>query len=634
MSVGTTVARTDAVGKVKGTALFPSDVETENTLSAKVVFSNQPHARMVSMDTSRAMAVDGVVEIVTAADIPMNEYGLTMFDQPVLIGVDATGRSSVPSDVSRWEADHVAVIVAETDAAALAGARALDITWEALPLAADIRAADEGSVLIHPENGLETNTYYEYKIRKGDTTDGWELADVIVEGSYTLPHQEHAYLQPEAALAYIDDAGRVTVEIAGQWAHEDRAQITHALDIDDDDARVIYRAIGGAFGGREDMSLQIVLAAAALKLKARGIDRPIRTVWNREESMVGHHKRHRCEVTTRWGATSAGKIVVVEADASLDAGAYNYTSNKVLSNLHLSLTGPYDIPNVRIDSRAVYTTSVPGGAFRGFGGPQGSFVSETQMNKVAEALGMDPVAIRLANVLHDGDDYVTQRVMPEGVSIDTVIDECAEAAKWGEAIETPPQVAAIKTLGSYPDSTRTGRGMACALKNVGFSMGFPERCEATVTLSGDEDVDTAHIAHAGAEVGQGVHTVLLQMTAEAVGIPIEDVTGTFSDTATSGDSGSVSASRMTFMAGNSIQGAVEEAVKAWNEGDRPATPVTSATSLPRQMPSTPTPELGRRSSPLGTLPRSSMWPSTSRQDTSVSAPCGVPSMLDVPSIRG
>ena len=570
MTVGTTVVRRDASSKVMGTALYPGDVEAADALSAKVVFSNEPHARMLSMDTAAALEVEGVVEVVTAADIPMNEYGLTKFDQPVLIGVDATGRSAVPSDVSRWEADHIAVVIAETEAAALAGARELDITWEALALAPDIAAADKGEVLIHPENGLDTNTYYRYKIRRGDVAKGWALADVTVEGTYELPHQEHAYLQPEAAVSYIDDEGRVTVEIAGQWAHEDRSQIAHALDMPDEDVRVIYRAIGGAFGGREDMSLQIVMAAASLKLHKRGINRPIRSVWNREESVIGHHKRHRCEVTARWGATKEGRIVVVEADAALDAGAYNYTSNKVLSNLHLSLTGPYDIPNARIDTRAVYTTSVPGGAFRGFGGPQGSFVAEMQMSKVAEALGMDPVAIRLANVLHDGDDYITQRPMPVGVSIDTVIEQCADAARWGEPISDPPVVAAVKTLGSFPDSTRSGRGIACALKNVGFTMGFPERCEATVTLTGDEEVDAAHIAHAGAEVGQGSHTVFLQMTAEAVGIPLEKVTGTFSDTATSGDSGSVSASRMTFMAGNSIQGATEEAVKAWNEGDRPA----------------------------------------------------------------
>ena len=568
MSIGTTAIRLDASAKVDGTALYPGDLPVDNALAAKVVFTDRPHARLVSLDVAPALAIEGVVEIVTAADIPLNEYGLTMFDQPVLVG-HGTGKSNVPSDISRWEADQVAVVIAESDDAALAGARALAIVWEDLPISPDITAALSQEVLVHPENGRETNAYYHLKIRKGDMEAGWAAADVIVEGTYRVPHQEHAYLQPEAAVSYMED-DVVTVQVAGQWTHEDREQIAHALELPEDKVRVIYPAIGGAFGGREDMSLQIVLAAASLKLAGRGINRPVRCVWSREESIVGHHKRHRAEMTTKWGATRDGRIVAVEATAHLDAGAYNYTSNKVLANLHMSLTGPYNIPNATIDSYAVYTHSVPGGAFRGFGGPQGSFTSECQMNKMAEALDMDPIEIRRINLLHDGDDFITQTPMPAGVSIEQVIDALEEGSGWNRPWNTETSVESIKTLPAESAAIRRGRGMACALKNVGFTMGFPERCEATITLDGDDTVASAHLAHAGADVGQGAHTAFLQMAAEAVGIPLEDMTGTFSDTATSGDSGSASASRLTFMAGNSILGAVEEALKAWDEGDRPA----------------------------------------------------------------
>ena len=570
MTIGVTTKRPDGQAKVDGSALYPDDIDAPDALMAKVVFSDKPHARMRSMDTTRTLAVSGVVTVITAADIPMNEYGLTMFDQPVLVGVDGTGKSNVPSDVSRWEADQIAVVVAETSEAALAGSKALEVEWTDLPIAGDITTADAGDTLVHPENGRDTNSYFSLKIRRGDMDAAWQEADVVIEGSYLLPHQEHAYLQPEAAVAYIDDRDRVTVEIAGQWTHEDREQIAHALELDDEDVRVIYPAIGGAFGGREDMTLQIVMAAAARKVKGMGIDRPVRTVWNREESIVGHHKRHRAEVTTRWGATNEGRVVAVEAAAALDSGAYNYTTNKVLATLHFGLTGPYDIRNAHIDSRAVYTHSVPGGAFRGFGGPQGAFVAESQMNKLAEALAMDPVEVRRINLLHEGDDYITQRPLPRGVSIETVIDELVDASHWGEEQPAATTVAAIKSLGSPEASVRTGRGMACGLKNVGFTMGFPERCEATVTLFGDEEIESAHIAAAGADVGQGHHTVLRQMTAEAAGVSLEAVTGTFSDTATSGDSGSASASRLTLMSGNAILGATEEATKAWNDGDRPA----------------------------------------------------------------
>jgi len=571
MTVGASVVKEDAWAKVTGAARYPGDIPVADALEAKVVFSNQPHARMVSMDTDKALNTEGVVEVITAADIPMNEYGLTMFDQPVIIGVDGTGRSPVPSDVSRWEADAVAVVVAETAQAALVGAEALEITWEQLPLMPDIATADApGAALIHPENGEPTNSYYFYKIRKGDMDEGWRDADIVVEGTYTLPHQEHAYLQPEAGISYLDSEGRVTVEVGGQWTHEDQEQIAHALELPTEKVRVIYPPIGGAFGGREDMTLQIVLAAASLKLHARGIDRPLRCVWNREESIVGHHKRHRAQITTRWGATKDGKVVAVEADAVVDAGGYNYTTNKVMANLHLTLTGPYDVPNVHVDSRAVYTTSVPGGAFRGFGSPQAAFAAESQLTKIALALGMDPIEIRLKNVLRDGDDSVTQRPMPAGVSIAQVVEELERMSSWNDPKPITTTVAGIRTLGADTSAIRTGRGVACALKNVGFSMGFPERCEATVTIYGDDEIDAAHIAHAGADVGQGAHTAFLQMTAEAVGVDYDKVTGTFSDTATTGDSGSSSASRMTFMAGNSIQGATEEAMKAWINGDRPA----------------------------------------------------------------
>ncbi|MDH5420791.1 MAG: molybdopterin-dependent oxidoreductase, partial [Acidimicrobiia bacterium] len=202
--IGESIKRPDAEAKVTGAAIYPGDIRESEMLTAVVVFSDQPHARMTSMDTSRAAELDGVVTIVTAADVPLNEYGLTMFDQPVLVGVDGTGRSNVPSDISRWEADHIAVVVAETDAIARQAADLIDVQWQELPLAADVDTAlAPDAPLIHPENGKPTNAYYQYVFRKGDMEQGWAQAEVVVEGTYQLPHQEHAYLQPEAAVAYV-----------------------------------------------------------------------------------------------------------------------------------------------------------------------------------------------------------------------------------------------------------------------------------------------------------------------------------------------------------------------------------------------------------------------------------------------
>ena len=517
------------------------------------------------MDLSEARSVPGVVAIFTAADVPVNEYGLTMSDQPVLVGLDDTGRSEVPADVSRWEADHIALVVAETLDAAHTAAEAIDVSWEQLPLVADIDATlTDGAPLVHPEKG--SNAYLHYKIRKGDPSTAWDEAAAIVETTYTVPHQEHAYLQPEAAIAYVDEQGRVTVEIAGQWTHEDQMQIAHALDLDDEQVRIIYPAIGGAFGGREDMSLQIVLALAAMRLSERGETRPIRCQWSREESIVGHHKRHRGRIHAKWGARADGTLVAIEAEGYLDAGAYNYTTNKVLGNMHFTLAGPYRCDNVRLDSYGVYTTTVPGGAFRGFGAPQGAFVAESQMNKLAVALGMDPVELRRINLLEDGDPGPTQTPLPPGVSIRGVVDACADHAAWGEPATDTGPVTAFRTLPGDAAATKRGRGFACGLKNVGFSFAFPERSEARIELQ----ADYATVFVAGADVGQGAHTVFRQIAADALGLDLDTVEMVTSDTATSGDSGSASASRLTFMQGNAILGAAEEAQKRWLEGDRPA----------------------------------------------------------------
>ena len=572
--VGAAARRSDAAGKVTGAAEYAGDRVPADALFAKVVFSNEPHARMIAIDTSAAEAAPGVVAVLTAADVPVNEYGLTMFDQPVLVGLGDTGRSEVDAGVSRWEADKVAIIIAETAEEASAASELLSISWRQRPIIENLEQALGDDILLHPEAG--SNTYYELKVRKGDMDAGWADADVVISGTYELPHQEHAYLQTEAATAWVDEQDRVVVETGGQWAWEDQQQIAHALDVDPDEVRVIYAAIGGAFGGKEDMTLQIVMALAARRVHEMGIDRPVHCRWSREESIVGHHKRHRATIHARLGATSEGQITAVEAEVLLDAGAYNYTSNKVLGNAHLSVAGAYEVPNAHIDSKAIYTSTVPGGAFRGFGGPQGAFVAETQMNKLAEALGMDPVELRRKNVLTNGSTGVTQAVMPDGVTLPEVIDACAAEAATSSAMTERESFSPVASLPPARGAVRHGRGFAAGYKNVGFSFGFPERCEAEVRLHADpENPDAsepaaAEIFHGGAEVGQGAHQAFRQMTSEATGVPLASVTGTFSDTATTGDSGSVSASRMTFMAGNSILGAAEEAQKAWLDGDRPA----------------------------------------------------------------
>jgi CO/xanthine dehydrogenase Mo-binding subunit len=390
---------------------------------------------------------------------------------------------------------------------------------------------------------------------------------VIVEGEYRTPAQEHAYLQPEAGIAYIDSQDRITVVVSGQWTHEDREQIAHALDIPEDKIRVIYPAIGGAFGGREDMSIQIVLALAVMKLHEHGIDRPVKIIWSREESIIGHHKRHAYRLKGKWGATKDGKIQAAKVDIIADGGAYAYTSTKVLGNAFLQCTGPYEIPNVYVDADAVYTNHVPGGAFRGFGGPQGAFEAELQVTKLAEALGMDPVEFRMKNLIEDGSILSVNSIVPEGVTIKPVVEACAEHAGWTKdksGWTAPPK---MKDDGVI----KRGRGTACAFKNVGFSYGALESCHAIIELEGDEEIERVVLHHAGADVGQGAHTVFKQFAAEALNVPPEKISLIVSDTAFTGNSGSSSASRMTFMSGNSIKGAAEEALRKWEAGEHPVT---------------------------------------------------------------
>lgn len=565
MTLGSSIKKYDGVDKVIGRATYPGDINREEMLHAALLFSGKPHARMLSIDLSEAEAVDGVIMILTAQDVPVNEHGLVIFDQPVMVGLNSEKQNS---DVSLWEGDRVAMIIAETVEAAYAARDLIKIEWEDLPVISDPHEALEDTVIFHPENG--SNLLKSYKIRKGDIQTGFAESDVIIEGHYEVPMQEHAYLQPEAGVGYIDEEGRVTIEVAGQWIHEDQHLVAHALGLPDEQVRIIYPAIGGAFGGREDMSVQIVLGLAALRLKEEGIDRPIRIIWTREESIVGHHKRHAMSVKTRWGAKQDGTLMAVETELLLDAGAYNCTSNKVLGNAHLTVSGPYRIPHAHVDSRTVYTSNCPGGAFRGFGAPQGAFVAESQMNKLAAALGIDPLEIRLKNILREGDETVVQTPLPAGVSLEKVLLACAEGANWGYGLTARDMPKTFASLPPSDEAIKRGRGIAMAFKNIGYSFGFPERCEAYIELHGDTKVEKVIIRHGGADVGQGAHTAFRQMAAEAVGVPLEMVEADFSDTATSGDSGSASASRLTWMAGNAIIGAADRAQALWEDEERPA----------------------------------------------------------------
>jgi len=557
--IGQSVRRVDAVGKVTGETAYPGDINMDGQLWMKIRFSDRVHARITKIDTSRAEAYPGVVAVYTAKDVPVNEYGLIMPDQPVLCGPDSAKEGA---DIVRCLADQVAVVVADSEEAAAAAVKLIEIDYEDLPGVFDVfDAMADGAPQLHRH--AENNVLVHYRIRHGEIDSAWERADVIVEGEYRTGWQEHAYLQPEAGLGYIDDSGRVTVLVAGQWVHEDREQVAHALGLPEEQVRIIYPAIGGAFGGREDMSVQIVLALAAMKLQ-----RPVKIIWSREESILGHHKRHPTVIRAKWGATRDGKVIAAEAQVYGDAGAYAYTTTKVLGNANLMVSGPYEIPNVKVDTYGIYTNNIPCGAFRGFGGPQGAFAAEGQMNKLAEALGMDPVELRARNVLREESITPVGTPLPPGVTLDRVLADGARQSDYWQ--ETPQGWQRLPAQQPANPARRRGIGMAMGFKNVGFSFGAPEKNWATVEIHGAAEIERVVVRQAGADVGQGAHTVFLQMAAEAVGVPVGKVQVIGHDTAEAGNSGSASASRMTFMAGNAIKVAGERALQKWLDEERPA----------------------------------------------------------------
>jgi CO/xanthine dehydrogenase Mo-binding subunit len=305
------------VGKVTGATLYPGDRNYDDELWMKILFAGRPHARILSIDTGQAESLPGVVAVLTAGDVPVNEYGLQIPDQPVLCG---PGSSKEGADIVRFVGDQVALVVAESEKVASQALDLIQVEYEDLPVLNDPRQAMEpGARVLHPH--APDNVVTHDRVVKGDVESAWAKCDVIIENEYQTPPQEHAYLQPEAGSAYLDEEGRITVRVAGQWTWEDQQQIAHALDLPPERVRVIYDAIGGAFGGREDMSVQIVLALAVMRLAERGIQQPVKIIWSREESIIGHCKRHPMIVKSKWGATRDGKLVAAEVELLSDAGA-------------------------------------------------------------------------------------------------------------------------------------------------------------------------------------------------------------------------------------------------------------------------------------------------------------------------
>jgi CO/xanthine dehydrogenase Mo-binding subunit len=545
--IGELVPRADAPPKVQGQFAYASDLIAPGMLWGHTLRSPHAHARIRGIDISEAVAMPGVHAVLTHDDVPgQKTYGLEFADQPVLA-----------SDRVLYYGEAVALVAAEHPEQARRAAEKIHVEYEPLEPVADMERALEQEDL-HPEKPTHGHGYREDErpnvvrhmvIRHNDPeTEG----DVSVSGVYELGIQDQAFLGPESGLAVPDGEGGVDIYVATQWLHVDRSQVAPCLNLPLEQVRIHLGGVGGAFGGREDLSMQIHGALLALHT-----NRPVKIVYNREESFVGHVHRHPARIWCEHRATREGKIVNVRMRILLDGGAYASSSTAVTSNAASFALGPYDVPNALIESTSVYTNNPPCGAMRGFGAVQTCFAGEAQMDKIAAALEIDPVELRLLNALKPGDTLPTGQTITGSLPIAEVIRAAAALEPPGEE-PLPRDV--LRLPGGAGNTTngegvKRGVGFAVGFKNIAYSEGFDDYCAARVKLYTD---GTAEVHCASAEVGQGVTGVILQVARTELGT--DDVVLVPAQTSTVDSAGSASASRMTWMAAGAVRDACRAAL--------------------------------------------------------------------------
>jgi CO/xanthine dehydrogenase Mo-binding subunit len=527
--VGRALPRVDGDAKTRGRARYPQDRPCPaDGLHAATVRAPVAAARLVAVEVDAALRARGVVRVLTAADVRgANRFGLLEPDQPVLVA----DRICAASDV-------VALVVATSARAARAGARRVRLRLEPTPLLTDPeRACDPDAPVVHPKRTTDAghpNVVGEARIRRGAVARAFARAAAVVEGEYRTSWVEHAFLAPEAGIAVPEADGTLTLHVATQWAEADLRQAAAALGEPLDRLRLVQDAIGGAFGGREDVSLQILLLLAA-----RATGRPVRMVWDRAESIRGHGKRHPFRIRHRLAAGRDGRLLAAEIDILADAGGYASTSRAVVANAVEQACGPYAIPAVDVRGRAVFTHNPVTGAFRGFGVNQVCFAMEQQMNKLAVALGLSAAALRQRNFVRSGARLATGSRVVAAEGLPKTL-----AAATARARTMP--------LPRARDGWVHGRGIASALKNVGYGFGFDDHATARVRMTSD---GTVVVAIGAAEVGQGITTVLTQIAAETLRVAPAHVRVVWEDSAAAPEAGSTSASRQTLVSGNAVRGA-------------------------------------------------------------------------------
>ncbi|GAA2246994.1 molybdopterin-dependent oxidoreductase [Streptomyces amakusaensis] len=553
--IGESTLRPDGVLKVTGEFAYSSDLWHEDMIWGHTLRSPVAHAAIRSIDISRALAVPGVHAVLTHEDLPtaVTTYGLEIQDTPVL----ATRKV-------RHHGEPVALVAADHPETARRAAGRIRVDYEELPVVTGEESAlapgaplvHEGRTDHHSGHVPHPNILHRQPVLRGDATAAARRAEVIVRGEYIFGMQDQAFLGPESGLAVPAEDGGVDLHVATQWLHSDLGQIAPVLGLPESKVRMTLAGVGGAFGGREDLSMQIHACLLALRT-----GRPVKMVYNRFESFFGHVHRHPARLTYEHGATRDGRLTHVRCRIVLDGGAYASSSPAVVGNAASLAVGPYAVDDVDIEALALYTNNPPCGAMRGFGAVQACFAYEAQMDKVAARLGLDPVEFRRINAMEQGTR------MPTGQRVDSPAP-VAELLRLVKARPLPPErgwengdgTADVRALPGGLSNTTHGEGVvrgvgyAVGIKNVGFSEGFDDYSTARVSLRTAGGVPVATVYTAMAEVGQGGVTVHAQIARTELGV--ERVTVRPADTGI-GSAGGTSASRQTYVTGGAIRHACE-----------------------------------------------------------------------------
>ncbi|MBI3241310.1 MAG: molybdopterin-dependent oxidoreductase [Chloroflexi bacterium] len=526
--------RPDAAAKVTGKGIYADDLYVEGMLFARALRSKYPHALLKRVDVSKAKALPGVVAALTADDVPgRKDSGVHEIDWPVLC-----------YEKVRYVGDAVALVVAESEDVAEQALALIEVDYDVLPVVAGPKEAAQPSAPILHEHHPTGNFKTKYHLENGDIAKGFADSEVIIEREYKTQFVEHAFIEPEAALAMPEANGRLTVYCGGQIPFSDREQIAATLNLPEDRVRVINCLIGGGFGGKEDVSVQVHAALAAWLTK-----RPVKMVLSRKESLMVHPKRHATIIKMKTGAKKDGTLAAHEVEIYGDGGAYASLSNHVMLRATTHAAGPYSVPNALVNTYAMYTNNVPCGAFRGFGVTQSGFAMECQMDVLAEALGLSPLEIRRKNILAVGKKTLAGHTLTESCGL----PDCLE--KVAAEMEKHPFVA---TEGNK----RRAWGVACAYKNTGFGSGAYDAAGAEVELFAN---GRAAVRAGAAEIGQGLVGVLAQVVSEELGVPYHQVDVLVSDTDLTPDCMATTASRQTYVTGNAARHASIEVRKVLSQ---------------------------------------------------------------------